>query len=178
MRLLQDLATRHGVTLITPNWNPYHQSIDSPIAINQLIRHILGDYQHQAGRTAPVCRGQSLTNIISMTHQQGFGVYSEGDTTSGAVNSPELLHTLGNSLLPIAQYHILALIHLYTSQGQEHDSVVIMSDGTNLWFGSQNLGAYHSISMVHTVNFLKEALELLQRLFKVEHFTTVSRFKS
>ena len=176
MRLLKDLATQQGVTLITPNWNPYYHSIDRPIPISELIRHILGDYNHPIGREAPVCQGQSLHMIQDMTILDGFGVYSENEITD-EIDSLSHTFNLEESLLPIASHHILALIHLSTNQGEEHDSVVIMSDGANIWFGSQNLGAYHSTSMVDTISFLKEALKLFQKLFKVKYYTAVIRFK-
>ena len=175
---LSNLSALHGVTMITRGWNPYALKTLEPIPLMELVRHFLEDYHpRDRSRSAPVCPNASLEKFQALsaplTETNG---YYHGEPTSGHIASTGFLDLLGGALLSLSHYHVLSLIHLNTISGQEHDTVVLLSDGTNLWFGSQHLGGYYSHSMTNTINFLRDALRLLNTLFDVNHFTINTRY--
>ena len=178
-QLLGSLSVQHGVTMITGNWNPYALSTFEPIPLMQLVRYFLRDYEYQERNSSvPICRGESLDKFKSLSAPlTEVNVYYRADPTSGQIASPGFLDLLGHALLTLNQYHVLSLIHLNTASGQDHDTIVLLSDGTNLWFGSQHLGGYYSRSMINTVNFLSAALRLLNTLFNIDHFTINTRYR-
>ena len=173
MQLLQNLAGQHEVVLVSPSWNPHAFGLctQGSVLLHSLIGHITGNYDHHdrnAHRIAPVCRGSSLQTILSVLQPSGRRTVEPNiRKIDGSVATQSLL---GDTLTSLAGHIQVTLIHLTTGEGDSHDTVILLSDGSNYWFGSQHLGAYHSFDMQSVIRFLRGALRLMMDAFNVQTY--------
>ena len=179
MQALQYHTQNSTVVQLTPGWNPSHISTYGSLALPNLIRYFNADYGYSCSFTPPQrLQGRTLQSMLLLTGSSANGDIIQSQPVSGTIGGQDhqVLELLSSSIVHVSHSSLLSLIHLFTSNGHYFDTVVVMSDGNNVWFGSEHLGGYFSPSLREMVRFLSEAFRLLSTLFNVRHCQIVNRY--